>query len=95
MMALQKRRTKEKPKRHVRQHKREYVVYDERPGQARPCVNKDGTTKRSYATSAMAKSFAKATSLRTPQGPDDPPIRAYHCPACGLYHVGHDRRARM
>lgn len=89
-MAEQKRRNKESPK--SKRRNKNYAFQDTAPNE-RPCLNRDGTTKRAYVTSALAKQQARRVDrLSTTDSPH--PVRAYHCPSCGLYHVGHDRKAR-
>jgi hypothetical protein len=48
------------------------------------CTSREGVGKRTYMTRDIARSVAKRLKLKGSTG-----VRAYHCPNCGLYHVGH------
>jgi len=53
------------------------------------CKNLNGTTKFSYDTAAKARKAARRTRRNNGANHGERVVRAYRCPNCGWYHVGH------
>ena len=51
------------------------------PGTPRSCRTREGREKRRFMTRGEARAAAKATNV--------PGVRAYRCPNCPFFHVGH------
>lgn len=57
------------------------------------CVRADGGKKRTYATAKEARKQARLTRQASGgSGDERKAIRAYRCPDCHLFHVGHEQR---